>query len=155
MTGHLRKSFSSQSGTTYPIGSSTRTSLTAFETGAGDVLVTYEQDSLFARGRGVPLEIVMPRQTTAAENAAVIVDKNVNQKERPAAEAFMEYLLSDEALGIFNRYYLRPVTQLQHRSSVPPQFFTVEELGGWSTAYTESLESLWQAKIAPGLEPDQ
>jgi len=132
---------------------SARTSLTAFETGVGDALVTYEQDALYARERGVPIEVVYPGATVAAENAAVIVNKNVSSKERKVVEAFMEYLVSDEGQSIFSRYHLRPVNQLNDRASVPAQVFTVADLGGWSTAYAETVEALWQAQVEPGLEP--
>ena len=134
------------------LGASARSTLTLFELGAGDALVTYEQDARLALERGVPLEIVTPPRTIVAQHVAVIVDDNVTAAERPAAEAFVNYLLSDAGQQIFRRYHLRPV-DLEH-DAFPPlaQTFTVEYLGGWSRAYTELVEKLWQEEIEPRLD---
>jgi ABC-type sulfate transport system substrate-binding protein len=71
------------------VGSSARASLILFELGAGDALVTYEQDAFLARQRGVSLEIVRPPRTILARHYAVIVDENVTASEEPVAEAFL------------------------------------------------------------------
>jgi sulfate/thiosulfate transport system substrate-binding protein len=74
---------------------SARDALTLFELGAGDALVTYEQDARLAQEQGVPLEIVRPQRTILAQHAAVLVDRNVTRSERPAAQALIDYLLSE------------------------------------------------------------
>jgi sulfate transport system substrate-binding protein len=73
---------------------SARATLTLFELGAGDTLVTYEHDAYLALARGVPLEIVVPPRTTVAHHVAVIVDSNVTPAERPVAQAFVNFLLT-------------------------------------------------------------
>ncbi|MFN2167539.1 MAG: substrate-binding domain-containing protein, partial [Anaerolineae bacterium] len=45
------------------MGDSARASLSLFELGAGDALLTYEQDALMAEERNVPLEIIIPERT--------------------------------------------------------------------------------------------
>ncbi|MEJ2559644.1 MAG: extracellular solute-binding protein [Anaerolineae bacterium] len=133
------------------LGPSARATLTLFELGAGDALVTYEQDARLALDRDVPLEIVIPPRTIVAHHVAVIIDDNVAATERPAAQAFVSYLLSDAGQQAFTRYHLRPADL--ESDAFPPlaRPFSVEELGGWSQAYTELVETLWQLEIEPRL----
>ncbi len=68
---------------------SSREALKQFMFGVGDAMVTYEQDALLAKARGVTLEIVTPRSTIVSEHVAVIVDQNVKPWEREVVEAFV------------------------------------------------------------------
>ncbi len=133
------------------LSSSARSMLTLFELGAGDAFITYEQDARLALDRGVALEIIVPRQTIMARHLVVLVDANLTAIERPVAQEFVDYLLSEAGQQSFARYYLRPVTS-DGDIAVP---FTVEDLGGWPQAYTELVENLWQSDIEPhlNLEP--
>ena len=74
------------------LGPSARATMTLFELGAGDAFVTYEHDALLAQERGTPLEVVVPPRTILASHVAVIVDDNVTSAERPAVQAFVDYL---------------------------------------------------------------
>jgi sulfate transport system substrate-binding protein len=134
------------------LSSSARAAMTLFELGAGDALVTYEQDALMAQERGVPLEIVVPRQTLVAQHVAVIVDENVRPGELPMAEAFVAFLRSDTGQKAFERYHMRPANLASKRFPGVAQPFTVEDLGGWSRAYTGIVEALWQTQIEPRLD---
>jgi ABC-type sulfate transport system substrate-binding protein len=83
---------------------------------------------------------------------AVIVDDNLAGSERAVAQAFLDYLMSDEGQSALSHYYLRSTeTSLE---ALPPlgQSFTVEELGGWSQIYPHLIEMLWQEEIEPRLE---
>lgn len=134
------------------LGPSARATLTLFELGAGDALVTYEQDALLALERGVALDIVIPPRTIIAEPVAIIVDANVTRAERPVAGAFVRYLLGDEGQRRFAQYHQRPVAE--ESLTFPPLLhpFTVEDLGGWSHAYHQIVETLWQRDIEPNLD---
>jgi ABC-type sulfate transport system substrate-binding protein len=136
------------------LGSSARATLTLFELGAGDALVTYEQDALLALDRGIPLEVIMPPRTIVAQHMAVIVDANVTPTERAAAEDFLRYLVSEAGQKTLRQYHLRPpeVEAGDFTSSFQP--FTVEDLGGWSQAYHDLIEGLWKSDIAPQLETE-
>lgn len=136
------------------LGSSARATLTLFELGAGEVLVTYEQDARLALARGVPLEIVVPPGTVVAQHMAVVVDANVTPAERTAAQALIDYLLSEAGQQAFTQYHLRPAAG--PAGTFPPLIdpFTVEALGGWSQAYTDLVEGLWQQEIKPSLTLD-
>jgi ABC-type sulfate transport system substrate-binding protein len=128
---------------------SARAAMTLFEMGAGDALITYEQDAQMAEDRGVALEIVKPTYTINAQHVAVIVDKNVSRVERPVAEAFTQYLISKPGQDIFIRYHQQPADLLSKGVAQSDHYFTVAELGGWSSAYQELILSLWQKGIEP------
>ena len=136
---------------------SARATLTLFELGAGDAFVTYEQDAHLALERGVPSETATPRRSRPAQHVAVIVDGNVTSAERPVVRAFIDYLTSDAGQQILRRYHLRPA-DLESPVSPSQEFpalvqpFTVEDLGGWSVAYTRLVEALWRAEIEPRLD---
>lgn len=134
------------------MGASARATLTLFELGAGDGLITYEQDARLAMERGVPLEIVTPRRTIIAEHVAVVVDDNVTIPERPAAQDFIDFLLSEDGQEIFSHYYLRPAGKESGQFPPLAEPFTVADLGGWSQAYRQLVETLWQTTIEPRLD---
>ncbi len=134
------------------VGPSARATLTLFALGAGDALITYEQDARLAQQRGVPLEIVVPPRTIIAQHVAVVVDDNITRGERPVVQAFMDYLLSETGQQVFSRYHMRPANFVYEGFTPLIQPFTVEDLGGWSYAYTELVEILWQEEIEPGLD---
>ncbi len=136
------------------LGPSAHSSLTLFELGAGDALVTYEQDARLALARGVPLQIVVPTNTILAQHVAVIVDENVSYFERPVVQAFMDYLLSNDAQGVFSRYHMRPVNLDYAGFPSLNRTFTVEDLGGWSQAYHQLVEILWRTEIEARLDLD-
>lgn len=133
------------------LGDSARAAMTLFELGAGDAFVTYEHDARLAQERGAPLEIVVPPRTIVAQHVAVIVDDNVRLGERPVAQAFLDYLLSEAGQQILTDYHLRPADPDSDRFPEVSQPFTIDDLGGWSQAYTQLVERLWQTQIEPRL----
>ena len=136
------------------LGPSARATLTLFELGAGDALITYEQDARLAQQRGVPLEIVVPPRTIIAQHVAVVVDDNITRCERPIVQAFMDYLLSDEGQQILSQYYLHPANLAHEGDPTLNKPFTIEDLGGWLQAYTRLVEPQWQADVEPRLDLD-
>ncbi|MBN1304403.1 MAG: extracellular solute-binding protein [Anaerolineales bacterium] len=134
------------------VGASARTTLDIFELGAGDALVTYEQDAYLARQRGVPLEILLPQRTILARYYAVVVDKHIAPRERPVVEAFLAYLLSSEGQQILGQYYLRPAV---YENELLPELilpFTEEQLENWPLAYTHLVEEYWKKQVEPAPE---
>jgi sulfate transport system substrate-binding protein len=131
---------------------SARAAMTLFELGAGDALVTYEQDARLAQVRGVPLEIIVPERTTVAQHVAAVVDTNTTQAEHQAAQAFLDFLLSDAGQNALQHYYVRPVKFETSHFALLNRPFTVTDLGGWSKAYADIVEQLWQQKIEPRLQ---
>ena len=133
------------------LGASARATMTLFELGKGDAFVTYEYDALLARERGAALEIVVPSRTIVSQHVAVIVDGNVMPRDLPQAQAFIEFLLSDTGQQAFSRYHLRPAALEAERLPAMPTSLSVEDFGGWSRAYTQLVEGLWQTEIEPRL----
>ncbi len=134
------------------LGTSARATMTLFELGTGDAFVTYEQDALLAQSRGVPLEIVVPSRTIVAQHVAVIVDANVRRDERAAAQAFLDYLVSEAGQEALERYYFRPAVLESERFTEIPHAFTAEDLGGWQQAYADLVDTLWRTQIEPRLD---
>ena len=131
---------------------SSREALKQFMFGVGDAMVTYEQDALLAKARGVTLEIVTPRSTIVSEHVAVIVDQNVQPWEREVVEAFVAFLWSDIAQQAFTRYYFRAVTNEAFNQAVPEfheieRPFTVRDLGGWGHVYPEIIHGVWEEQV--------
>lgn len=136
------------------LGASARATLTLFELGAGDALITYEQDARLAQERGVPLEIIPPPRTIIAQHIVVAVDDHITRSERPIIQAFLDYLVSPEGQEIFKRYHLRPENLPTDEFPPLSEAFTVNDLGGWFSAYNQTVEPLWQTKIEPDLNLD-
>lgn len=137
------------------MGASARAALTLFELGAGDALVTYEQDALLAQARGVPLEIVIPEYTIIAEHVVVLVEKNLIAEEQTVAEALVDFLLSENGQQAFIQYHLRPAV---YEDRIFPQVenpFFAADLGGWSKIYPQVMEKVWQTQIQPRLKLEE
>jgi sulfate/thiosulfate-binding protein len=128
---------------------SCREALREFLFGAGDALVTYEQNAVLAQVRGATLEIVIPHSTAMSEHVVVIVDENVKSWEREVVESFVAFLWSEAAQEAFTRYYFRAVTDEALNEAVPEfheieRPFTVQDLGGWGQAYPEIIHGVWE-----------
>jgi sulfate/thiosulfate transport system substrate-binding protein len=116
-----------------------RDSIKNFESGNGDVAITYENEILTAQDAGLDDEMVIPPSTVLIENPVALVDENVDKHcVRPVAEAFIEFLHTDEVKELYaSDGFLRPVdveaAQKGDKDQFPPleDVFTVEELGGW------------------------
>jgi sulfate transport system substrate-binding protein len=116
-----------------------RLSVTTFENGIGDALVTYENEALLRQKMGKDFPFAIPRATLLIENPVALLDKNVDKhKNREVAEAFIKFLYTKEAQRSFARYGFRPVDEdvLQEFKAtypVPEYLFTVDYLGGWES----------------------
>lgn len=130
---------------------SAREARTQFETGYGDALITYELEGLLMKQAGKPVDIIVPKSTIFSEHPAVIIDRNINDVKRPSVEAFYQYLWTDEAQKAFVKYHFRSVNDAFNEAN--PEFakiempFTVELFGGWSRAYPEIIEGVFQKQI--------
>ena len=107
----------------------------------GDALVTFESEvPLILNEFGGDFEVVYPKWTVLAENPVSVVDKVVDRKKtRKQAEAYLNYLWSDEGQAIAAQSHLRPRTtkaQALYAKAFPTvKTFTVDEVfGGWQKA---------------------
>lgn len=114
-----------------------RASMTTFESGAGDVVVTYENELLARVKEGGKYTVVVPKYTIKIENPAAIVDKNVDKHgTREAAEAFLQFLWTPEAQRAFADKGFRPVDEAVSKEyasqyKTPAGLFDIAYLGGW------------------------
>ena len=133
-----------------------RASMAAFEYGVGDVIVTYENELLARIAKGVKYDIVVPKHTILIENPAAVIDKNVDKHgNRKLAEAFVDYLQSEEAQRIFAENGFRAVDdkvfkETESRFPQPSGLFDIHYLGGWDKVRDElySKRGVWYQVLA-------
>ncbi|VXA99394.1 sulfate ABC transporter substrate-binding protein [Aeromicrobium sp. 9AM] len=85
-----------------------RDATTAFQGGTGDVLLSYENEAIFARQSGEDVDYIVPKQNLLIENPAA-----VTTKAAPAAKKFLDFAISPEGQGIYAQYGFRPVESVQ------------------------------------------
>jgi len=124
------------------LDSGARGATTTFvERGIGDVLLAWENEALLALRELGPdkFEIVAPSISILAEPPVAVVDKNVDKKgTRKVAQAYLEFLYTDEAQDIIAKNYYRPAVERfskKYASQFPNiKLFQIAELGGWTQA---------------------
>ncbi len=120
-----------------------RESITTFEKGVGDVAITYENEVLVGRQAGQTYEYVVPRSTILIENPVALIDKYVDKHGvREAAEAFVNFLWTQDAQRAFAKFGLRPVYVMvaaEVRDQFPPvqDLWKIDYLGGWQKVTDE------------------
>jgi ABC-type sulfate transport system substrate-binding protein len=129
---------------------SARSALTLFEFGAGDALITYEQDAILAQDRGVDIDIIIPSPTILSEPVAIAVDKNITRSERPAVKAFLDFLTSPDGQVILSSFHMR-TSEAASQLFSDVNMFTCEEIGGWTATYTQVVKQYWEREILPEL----
>jgi sulfate transport system substrate-binding protein len=125
------------------LDSGARGSLTTFlERGIGDVFISWENEALLSiKELGADkVDLVVPSLSILAEPPVAVVDKVVDRRgTRKVAQAFVEYLYSDEGQEIAAKNYYRPINE-KIAAKYATQFqkvklVTVEEAaGGWTKA---------------------
>jgi sulfate transport system substrate-binding protein len=125
------------------LDSGARGSTTTFgERGIGDVLLAWENEALLLlREVGKDkFDLVVPSVSILAEPPVAVVDKFVDKRgSRTVAEAYLQYLYSDEGQEIAAKHHYRPRSPeiaAKHAADFPTiKLFTVDEVfGGWSNA---------------------
>lgn len=118
-----------------------RESVTTFENGIGDALITYENEILLRNMQGREMPFVIPDATILIENPVAIIDINVDKHQnRAVAEAFVEFMLASESQRAFARYGFRPVDEqvaieFSQKYPQPKHLFDIEYLGGWDNVH--------------------
>jgi ABC-type sulfate transport system substrate-binding protein len=108
---------------------------------AGDVFIFWENEAhLLEKEFGGKVDIVHPSLSVLAESAVTVVDKNVARKgTRAVAQAYLEYLYTDEGQDIAGKNFYRPSSekaQAKYVKQLPRlNLFTIAQaFGGWAKA---------------------
>jgi sulfate/thiosulfate transport system substrate-binding protein len=111
---------------------SAREGLQTFLAGRGDVFLAYENEALFAKQKGQPVQFVIPKATILIENPIAVPSTS---KHKTEANAFLKFLRTPAAQKIFAQNGYRPVVSAAARGfNFPsrPQLFTINYVGGWA-----------------------
>ena len=108
----------------------------------GDVLIAWENEAyLLEKEFGAKFDVIAPSISILAEPAVSVVDKNVDKKgTRAVAEAYLQYLYTEEGQDIAGKYFYRPAVSDKAKAKYAKQFpklnlFTINDaFGGWDKA---------------------
>ena len=116
-------------------------SITFAQRNQGDVFISWENEAhLLEKEFGGKVDIVYPSLSIVAEPPVAVVDKNVDRKgTRAVAQAYLEYLYTDEGQDIAGKNFYRPISakaQAKYAKQLPKlNLFTIEQaFGGWAKA---------------------
>ena len=113
---------------------SARKALQTFAGGKGDAMLAYENEAIFANQNGQKLEYTVPDETILIENPVAVTKTSKHAEE---AQAFVDFLRSDDAQKIFLENGYRPVNEdvaAEGDFPEPSGLFTIADFGGWADA---------------------
>ena len=118
---------------------SARDSIKNFESGNGDVAITYENEVFTAQKAGLPDQMVIPSSTILIENPVAVVDKNAAAHcVTDVANAFVAFLHTQDAKALYTSAgFLRSTDKAAAKQGDGAKFapvkdlFTAADLGGW------------------------
>jgi sulfate transport system substrate-binding protein len=125
------------------LDSGARGATTTFvERGIGDVLIAWENEALLAIKELGPskFDIVAPSVSILAEPPVAVVDKVVDRRgTRKVAEAYLNFLYTDEGQEIIAKNYYRPAVEKEakkYAAQFPAvKLFTIAQISGdWAKA---------------------
>jgi len=115
---------------------SARSALQVFAQGKGDVLLTYQNDAIYAEQKGVHTEYHVPKATILIQTPVALTKSGLS---KPAAKAFYKYLWSATAQRAFGEQGYQPVVKSvakHYHLYHPPGLFTIASkrygLNGWT-----------------------
>jgi sulfate/thiosulfate-binding protein len=111
---------------------SARNSLQTFANGKGDVLISYQNEAIFAQQHGQPLDYVIPDGNILIQNPVAVTAKT---KYPEQAKAFLDFLHTATAQRIFANAGYRPVVSGVARTGEfkdPARLYTIADIGGWT-----------------------
>ena len=122
---------------------SARDALGTFTSGQGDVLLAYENEAIAAQDAGEDIDYVVPDSTILIETPFA---RPPRRGEPEAAQAFFDYMFSDEGQQLFAERGYRPVDPIRRgavRGQVPEpnDLFTIDDLGGWDKVTDEFFDT--------------
>jgi sulfate/thiosulfate transport system substrate-binding protein len=107
----------------------------------GDVFISWENEAyLLEKEFGNKVDFIYPSLSILAQPPVTVVDKNVDKKgTRAVAEAYLQFLYTEEAQDIIGKHFYRPtsaIAQAKYAKQLPKlNLFTIDEaFGGWEKA---------------------
>jgi sulfate transport system substrate-binding protein len=119
---------------------SARESLQTFSSGKGDVLLGYENEAILAQQQGEEIDYVIPDETILIENPAAVVNE---AKDPKLAQAFVDFLWTEEAQRLFADTGYRPVVEGVAKPDefpTPAKLFEISKFGGWDKVNDEFFD---------------
>ncbi len=113
-----------------------------FLQGTGDVLLSYENEALFAERSGEDVEHHTPDTTFKIENPIAVVNTS---KHLDQAEAFVDFQYTPEGQTAWAEAGFRPVdssvaAKFAADFPEPKKLWTIDDLGGWSKVNDELFD---------------
>ncbi len=119
-------------------------SITFAQRNMGDVFISWENEAfLLEKEFGSRVDVVYPSLSILAEPPVSVVDRTVDRKgTRAAAEAYLQYLYTEEAQDLIGKHGYRPVSakaQAKYAAKFPkvPLVTIDQAFGGWDKASRE------------------
>ncbi len=107
--------------------------------GIGDVLLTFENEALFAsKASGEPIDYVVPTTNVRTDFPVIVVDQVVDRHgTRAVAEAFAKFLFGTRAQALYAEAGYRPLDDGARKAAAGKfrevtALFSVDDLGGWA-----------------------
>jgi sulfate/thiosulfate-binding protein len=117
-----------------------RAALQTFVGGKGDVLISYENEAIFAQQNKQPVDYVIPDDTLLIENPVAVTSTSKNPVQ---AKAFLDFLHTPAAQQIFDANGYRPIVPGVAKADqfpTPSGLFTIADLGGWPDVTTKFFD---------------
>ena len=124
-----------------------RDATTAFTSGTGDVLLSYENEAILARQNGTDLDYVVPDSTLLIQNPCAVTEG------APAtATKFLEFQKSEQGQRLYAETGYRPLVDVPGLSvkgandesdpfPAPAELLTIDkDFGGWDSANTKFFD---------------
>lgn len=119
-------------------------SITFAQRGQGDVFISWENEAyLLEKEFGNKIDFVYPSLSILAEPAVTVVDRNIDKKStRVVAQAYLEYLYSEEGQDLAGKNFYRPTSakaQAKYAKPLPKlNLFKLQDaFGGWEKAHKD------------------
>jgi len=111
---------------------------TFVQRGLGDVLLAWENEAFLAINELGPdkFEVVTPTESILAEPPVTVIDKVADKRgTRKVAEAYLNFLYSDEGQKIAAKHYYRPINAKIPTKLAKVKLYTIDQaFGGWQKA---------------------
>lgn len=136
-----------------------RDATSAFTSGNGDVLISYENEAILARQGGQELEYIVPEETLLIENSGAVLED-----ADPLATDWLEFVLSEPGQKQFALNGFRPLLDVgdlevegandpSNPFPEPATLLTIDEdFGGWAEAATKFFDE--ESGIIPAIQAE-